>query len=335
MMTLMKNLVDFIARNVLLLCLVTLTACAEVPRERVFDEFILVKTEDSDSLAAFASEYLNDAEKDWQIAQFNHITALSPGQDLIIPLRPFEWGGIRQDGYQVVPVLTYYGFSRENTGKRIVSEAAFKAQMKFLKVKGYRVISLDQLVDFLEFKVQIPEKSVAITFDNGWRSVYDIALPILKTHGYPATLFVRTDFIGKKNAMSWDQVGLLTENGFDIQCKTVTNPDMSRLKDAASFMATFRAIQKEITQSKKIVKNKLNRECRYLAYACGKTNNIVIALLKKEGFRAAFTMQRGSNPFFVNNYMIHRSVIHGGFDMGQFKKNLSVFIPDTVDSSGH
>ena len=325
----------FIFRKVLLLCLVTLTACATGPRERVFDEFILVRTEPGDSLASLAATYLNDAEKAWQIAQFNQITTPNPGQELVIPLHPLEWGGIRQDGYQVVPVLTYYGFSREKTGKRIVSEAAFKAQMEFLREKGYRVISLDQLLDFLEFKSPIPEKSVVITFDDGLRSAYDIALPILKTCGYPATLFIRTNFIGKGNAMTWDQLNLLSENGFDIQCKTAMNPDMSRVKDSESFKVYFRAIQKEIRQSKKTVKNKLNRDCRYLAYAYGRTNNTIIALLKKEGFRGAFTLERDSNPFFVNNYMIHRSVIRGGYDMGQFKKNLAVFIPKTMDSTSH
>ena len=335
MTILMKDHMGSIFRKVLLLCLVTLTACATGPRERVFEEFILVRTEPGDSLATLAATYLNDAEKAWQIAQFNQITTPNPGQELVIPLYPFELGGIRQDGYQVVPVLTYYGFSREKTGKRIVSEASFKAQMEFLREEGYRVISLDQLLDFLEFKAQIPDKSVVITFDDGLRSVYDIALPIIKAYGYPATLFVRTNFIGKRNAMSWDQLNMLTENGFDIQCKTAMNPDMSALKDAEAVRMYSRAIQKALRQSKKTVKNKLNRDCRYLAYAYGRTNNMIIALLKKEGFRGAFTLNRGSNPFFVNSYMIHRSVIRGGYDMGQFKKNLSVFIPATMDSASH
>ena len=62
-----------------------------------------------------------------------------------------------------------------------------------------------------------------------------------------------------------------------------------------------------------------------MAYPYGATNSLVISLLKNHGYRAAFTVKRESNPFFVNNFMINRSVIHGEFDMDQFKKNLSVF----------
>ena len=74
-----------------------------------------------------------------------------------------------------------------------------------------------------------------------------------------------------------------------------------------------------------MIKKRLNRECRYLAYPYGETNTVVVAMAKKEGFRAAFIENRGRNPFFVNNYQVNRSVIQGGFDMAQYKKSLSVF----------
>jgi peptidoglycan/xylan/chitin deacetylase (PgdA/CDA1 family) len=61
-----------------------------------------------------------------------------------------------------------------------VREADFEAQMRFLRENGYRVIPLEDLFEFLQFRRQIPARSVVITFDDGWRSVYDIAWPILK-----------------------------------------------------------------------------------------------------------------------------------------------------------
>lgn len=312
-------------RHLLLLCLLSLTACATVPRERVFDDFIIVKTETGDSFSSLAARYLDDPEKDWQIAAFNNITSLSPGKELIIPLRPFTWGGLKANGYQTVPILTYYRFSKKRVEASIVAEKAFKRQMIFLKENGYRVISLDQLLDFLEFKRQLPEKSVVLTFDDGWRSFYDIAFPILRDYGFPATLFVRTDFIDEKKAMSWEQINVLVKSGIDIQCKITTHRNWEGLKDSKAVRKYFSALQDELSQSKKIIKSKLNKECRYLAFPNEKPNSLVIGLLKKEGFRAAVTLERGSNPFFIHHYSINRSVIHGEFDMDQFKKNLSVF----------
>jgi len=321
----LKNPMNLIFRYVPLLCFFALTACTTVPRERVFDDFVIIKTEAGDSLSSLAARHLNDPEKDWQIAEFNKLTALSPGQELIIPLHPFKRGGLEANGYQTVPILAYCRFSKEKTAKSIVVEAAFKDQMQFLKENGYRGITLDQLLGFLEFRTQIPEKSVVITFDDGWRSFYDIAFPVLRDYGFPATLFVSAEFIGKKNAMSWDQVKVLSETGFDIQCKITTRANPAELRNPEAFKEYFIALQGEVTRSKKIIKKKLNRECRYLAYPYGETNTVVVAMAKKEGFRAAFIENRSRNPFFINNYRVNRSVIHGGFDMAQYKKNLSVF----------
>ena len=314
-----------------LLCILLLTACATTPPEhpaippaRIYDDFIIVKTTAKDTLSSLAAEYLNDSTKDWLIAEFNDIKALTSGQELIIPLRPFNKGGLAVNGYQTVPVFLYHNFSKK-AGKMSVSEDDFEAQMKYLKENGYHFITLDQLLDFLDYKEQIPEKSVVITLDDGWRSIYDIAFPILKKYGIPATLFVYTDFIGGGKAMSWAQVKELSENGIDIQCQTRTHRNLTTLKKKESFKEYFKSLEMEISYPKKLIKRKLNKECSYLAYPYGKTNNLVIAILKKHGYRAAFTVKRKSNPFFVDNYRIHRLAIYGKYDIERFKKKLSTF----------
>jgi len=306
-------------------CLHGLNACTTVPRERVFDDFVIVKSEAVDDFSSLSANYLNNPGKAWQIAEFNNVISAKPGQELVIPLSPFNRGGLQTDGYQTVPILTYYGFSRDKTGELIVSERAFNEQMKFLKENGYFVITLDQLLDFLDFKNQIPKKSVVITFDDGWRSVYDIAFPVLRHYDYPATLFVHTDFIGGTKALSWEQVDELAKNGFDVQSKTMTHRDLTRLNKGESFKEYFKAVQREISQSKKIIEKHLSRKCMYMAYPYGVTNNLVTALVKKEGYRGAFTVKRGSNPFYVNNYRINRSIIYGRYNIMEFKNNLSVF----------
>jgi peptidoglycan/xylan/chitin deacetylase (PgdA/CDA1 family) len=308
-----------------LFCLLVLNTCSTIPRERFYDGFIIVRVKAEDNPSSLAARYLNDPAKGWVITEFNDIENLTPGQEVIVPLSPFEWGGLKANGYKTVPILAYFGFSESKTGELIVTEKAFKEQMGFLKENGYCVITLDQLLDFLDFKGQIPEKSVVITFDDGWRSLYDFAFPILRDYGFPATLFIYTDFIGGKKALSWEQIEELAANGFDIQCKTQTHRNVARLEKDESFRAYFQALEREISRSKKLIEQKLKKECKYLAYPYGETNNLVIELLKKHGYRAAFTVKRGSNPFFVNNYMINRSIIYGEFDMDRFKENLAVF----------
>jgi peptidoglycan/xylan/chitin deacetylase (PgdA/CDA1 family) len=207
-----------------------------------------------------------------------------------------------------------------------VTQDTFDEQMKFLKNNGYRVITMDQLFNFLEYKTQIPKKSILITIDDGWRSTHEIAMPILKKYNFPATLFIYTDLIvGSKKTLSWDLVRELENNGIDIQCHTKTHRNLSIMGKDESFREYFKSIEKELSECTEMVKKKLKKDVKYLAYPYGDTNHLVIELLKKQGYRGAFTVDRDGNPFFVHNYRINRSMIYGDYTLSQFKKNLTVF----------
>jgi len=165
------------------------------PAQIVTPEFAAVVVRPGETLAMLAGTWLLDPSRAWEIAEYNGIAAAAPGQELVIPLRPYRRGGLTPERYQTVPVLVYHQFAEKSTNKMIVSRESFEAQMRLLKEKGYQVVSLEQLFAFLEFRGQLPEKAVAITIDDGWRSAYDIAFPILRKYGYPATIFVYTQLI--------------------------------------------------------------------------------------------------------------------------------------------
>jgi peptidoglycan/xylan/chitin deacetylase (PgdA/CDA1 family) len=321
-----------ISGTVFLLSLLLLAACITSARSHhkiseigLNDDFIIVTATVKDTFFSLAAEYLNDPSKGWLIAEFNHIKTLTPGQELIIPLFSFNKGGLKSGGYQTVPVLSYYRLSKNKPSKTAITQDDFKAQMKYLKDNGYHVITLNQLLGFLDYREQIPEKSVAITFDDGWISIYDIAFPILKEYGFPATIFIYTDFVGGGKAMSWKHIKELSQAGFDIQCQTKTHRNLTVLKNKESFKQYFNSLEMEISYPKKLIETKLNKECNCLAYPYGKTNNLVIAMLKKHGYRAAFTVDNKSNPFFIDKYKIGRSAIYGKYDIEKFKNKLSVF----------
>lgn len=310
------------------LCLsfsIILSSCSLNQNARIYNNFILVKPEKKDSLKFIAEKYYNDSSKVWMISEFNNINSITTDKEIVIPLQPFRLGGLHPMGYQTVPVLAYQRFGVAGNNKSIISKSAFEAQMRFLKENGYKVITLDQLIDFFDFKIQIPEKSVAITIDEGWSSVIDIAYPILKKYEFPATIFIYTDFIGSKKALSWEQVRFLVKEGFDIECQTLTHRNLTKEKKDESFPEYFNALERELVDSKKLIKKKLNKECRYIAYPYGKTNHLVVAMLKKHEYLAGFTINSGENPFFVDNYNINRSVIYGNYDLKNFKKSLCIF----------
>ena len=292
-----------------------------------YEDFVIVKIMQGDTLDVLAETYLNSASKAWVIAEFNGIDSLTPGQEIVIPLKPVYPGGLKADGLQKVPILLYHDFSKTRTSKMIVMETSFEAQMKYLKENNYHVITLGQFLDFMELKKQIPEKSVVITIDDGWKSLYTIAYPILKKYDFPATLFVYTDFIGGRKGLTWNQIKELSDNGFNIECHTKTHRYLTKIKDGETFDQFFKAIEKELIYPKKQLKKKLNLDCSCLAYPYGKTNSLVAAMAEKQGYRAAFTVTRGGNAFYMHNHNINRSTIYGHYDLDKFKQNLDVFQP--------
>ncbi len=291
---------------------------------REFSDFIAVIAQLGDSFSSLASKYLKDPSLDWFISEFNGITSLKPGQELIIPLHPHGKGGLTLKSYQTVPVISYHKFSEDKSDTLTVKKSAFEEQMKFLKESGYRVISMDELFDFLDFKRPLPKKSVVITIDDGWVSAYEIAYPILKKYGYPATLFVYTDLIlPGRNFLSWDLLAEMSKNGIDIQCHTKSHRNLDRRNNQESFREYFENVKKELTESAELIRKRLNKPVKYFAYPYGDTNSLVIAQLVKLGYRGAFTVERGSNPFFVHPYRINRSMIFGTFSLRDFEKNLA------------
>jgi peptidoglycan/xylan/chitin deacetylase (PgdA/CDA1 family) len=303
------------------------TSGEEPPQHQdVTPKFLPVVVKPGETLASLAATYLKNPSMEWLIAEFNEIKSATPGQELIIPLSPYDKGGVGLNGYQTVPVLSYHNFSDGKPSKMSITAAGFEAQMSLLKGKGYHVISLEQFFEFLQFKTQIPKKSVVITIDDGWRSAYEIAFPILKKYGYPATLFVYTDLItGGKKTLSWELLREMSQNGLDIQGHTKTHRNLSLQGDNESFKEYYGQINEEIVESTRIIKEKINKEVKYLAYPYGDSNRLVVALLKKNGYVGAVTVQRGGNPFFIGDFAIKRSMIYGDMDLSRFEKNLVTF----------
>lgn len=299
------------------------TRAAPPTHVRFFPDFVAVIAQPGDTLSSLAARYLDDPSLDWRIAEFNGISTLKPGQGVIVPFKPLDVGGVTPRGYQTVPVLVYHKFSKQTSDRMTVRQDAFEEQMAFLKRNGYRVITLDDLFEFLDGKRPIPRRSVVITFDDGWRSMYDIAYPILKRYGYPATLFVSTDLIhSTSTTLDWNKIREMVRNGIDIQCHGKTHRSLGKIENGETLQAYFEAVKAELTESAKIVKRQLGKDVKYLAYPFGDTNSLLIGMLGKLGFEGGLTVVRAGNPFFADDFRVGRSMIYGDFDLRAFENNL-------------
>ena len=100
--------------------------------------------------------------------------------------------------------------------------------MEYLAQNGYRVIPLAQLARFLEGKEPLPKKTVVITIDDGYRATYQIAYPILKKYGFPATVYLYSDFVGASDALTWPQMQEMVRSGLiEIQPHSKTHANLT------------------------------------------------------------------------------------------------------------
>ena len=285
--------------------------------------FVMITPTAQETLASLAQTWLGDEEKAWQIAAYNGIETLTPGQQVIIPRVPLIHGGIQASGYQTIPVLYYPWLSTDPSNAKAVSASNFNQQMQYLNENGYATISLDQFHAFLSLKEQLPPNAILITFDTTHQWIYEIALPILRYRNMKAALFIRVDEVGAKGRLTWAQLAEMAASGVDIgiQGPKTSPPDREDLK------TYFEAYEKELTAPKNAFLIHLKRPCRYFSYARGESDDFTIAMLKKHGYRLAFTRKRGSNPFFMDDYKLKRITVLSHFDMNRFSRNLVTFKP--------
>ena len=167
------------------------------------ERFVVYLPRADDTLATVAREFLGNDRRAWEIAHFNDIKNTSPGQAIVIPLRPVNAFGISAKGYQTVPILCYHRVG-PRANFMIMPPETFAAQMEYLARNNYNVIRLADLADFLSGKRPLPPRAVVITFDDGHVSSYQHAYPILRKHGFAATFFLYTDFFGCRRGSDLD-----------------------------------------------------------------------------------------------------------------------------------
>jgi peptidoglycan/xylan/chitin deacetylase (PgdA/CDA1 family) len=289
------------------------------------ERFLIYVPSPNDTLASIAGRVLGNEADAWIIAEFNDITEPKPGQPLVVPLRPNNPTGVFRNGYQTVPILCYHRFGPEE-GKMVVSPKAFAQQMEFLKHNGYRPVRLADLFNFLQGKQALPRKAVVITMDDGYASMYHHAYPVLKQYAFPATVFVYTDFIGAKDALSWDQMQEMAASGLvDIQAHSKTHTSLALRLPGETDTRYRQRLDAETVTPREVLQRKLRAKVSMYAYPYGDTNSMVMEQLARADYKLAVTVDPGGNAFFTPSLLLRRTMILGDQDLESFKARLQVF----------
>ncbi|MGH2796418.1 MAG: polysaccharide deacetylase family protein [Solirubrobacterales bacterium] len=195
-----------------------------------------------------------------------------------------------------VLILCYHAVSERWHAPLSITPRALESQLEFLIRRGYRGAT------FREAILTPGPKTLAVTFDDGYRSVTELARPILSGLGLPATVFVPTAFAGtpKPTAwpgtdhwlggehehelapMSWEELRALAGQGWEVGSHTRTHPHLTRLDDAG--------LHAELEGSRSDCERHLGLPCRSLAYPYGDHDERVVAAAARAGYETAGTL---------------------------------------------
>jgi len=197
-------------------------------------------------------------------------------------------------------VLMYHSVA-ENTKFFTVNLADFEWQMSYLHKNNYNILSLKQLIELMKTKYKIPQKTLVITFDDGYEDNYTTAFPILKKHNFPATIFLTTGRLGSDNYMNWDEIREMHNSGLiDFEPHTMNHPKLSQISTEVA--------EREMKESKLEIESKLSKKCEFFAYPFGNYDEKSLKI-SQNLFKATLSVKRGFVGQSDNVYELKRNSI--------------------------
>lgn len=198
-----------------------------------------------------------------------------------------------------IPILLYHKIGLPPRGARVpgqyVSPRLFRRHLSYLARRGYTSVSLLEVV---RQGPQLPTRPVVITFDDGYRCIYEHALPALIEHGYSATVFLVAKGVGgtnfweeavgdvKEPLLAASELGEMVGSGIEFGSHGLTHPHLTTLAEADA--------AREITESRAVIEDLLGAPCPTFAYPYGDWNGRVRDLVGEAGYEVACTTRRAA-----------------------------------------
>ncbi len=286
--------------------------------------FLIVKSRQADTYRSLADRYYRDEHQAFRLASINPEITGQAGQLIAVPMVDSIPSNVGSGVLRTIPILCYHQFTKsEHSPHPLVLQASkFRQQLQYLMDNQYQVLDIKDLSSYLGGKKPIPDKAVIITIDDGYRSIYDVAYPMLKEFGYPATVFLYTDFIGGGAALTWTQIKKLKKEGLlSFQSHSKSHASLATLPDPDEDTIEF--LRTEILTPHKKIGQKLGRDPIFFAYPYGDSSDMAVKILEDANYELAFTVQSGGNPVFADPMRLRRAMIYDSDTITSFQRKLA------------
>lgn len=257
-----------------------------------------------------------------------------------------------------VTILCYHEVDRAGDAFA-VSHQRFENHLQFLKKEGYHFVSLDEYVRYCRGELNLPAKSVMITFDDGYRSFYTKVYPLLKKYQAPGMLAIVSSWTNHeekpndvRDTASWAELKEMEDSGLvavvshthAMHKQLAINPQGGRNGVVGSHLyfdgryetdEEYRTrVTNDINEVQRLFQENLGHKARAMVWPYGIYTKEAVDIAVQSGMDATFLLDGGVNePGETSRLYAKRIIMESSFDVGRLKKLLTVN-HDTWDSSG-
>lgn len=222
-------------------------------------------------------------------------------------------------------ILQYHHVSNHTPKSTSVTPEQFSAQMEYLADNNFNVVPLTEVISAIRANKALPDNTVAITFDDGYRDIAKNAHPILKAFGFPYTLFVAVEPIKHHfgDMMSWQELTALAKDGADIANHSWDHSHLIKHKPDETTSQWLTRVEKNILQTEAAIKQGTGQSLKILAYPYGEYNTDIQQMLIKQGF-SAVGQQSGAAGVYSELTALPRFPVAGPYaDLSSLKVKIN------------
>jgi peptidoglycan/xylan/chitin deacetylase (PgdA/CDA1 family) len=230
------------------------------------------------------------------------------------PAPPFTAGPAAKE--ESFNVLCYHRFVDRGVDPKsagsayLLPLAEFRWELGYLRDHGITPVSLDQVKAYWFQGGHLPPKAVLLTFDDGFKSIYEKAYPVMKEFGYPAVLFLYTDFIrAQAESLKYADIEEMGKTGWALESHTKSHMNLGMEGEKRGRKAFRDLLTRELSDPLGFIKEKYGRQATVLAYPYGVYDEEVLQQTEKLGYQLAFTVNPGPNDRSVPPLKLKRNLI--------------------------
>ena len=239
-------------------------------------------------------------------------------------------------GDETFEVLCYHRFVQKPDEREGLAQAQyqmpmedFKWQMQYLRDNGFTPISEGQLMDFWFRGKPLPPKPVLITFDDGFRTIYRDAFPVMKSYGYPSIFFLYTKFIENGEAalkrradqkkkhkvklgvepLEIGDILSMQNSGMIVESHTANHLNLGLVNEQKAPVDYQKLLEFELSEPLTFIQSNFKRRPELIAYPYGVYDPAILKTTHEEGYKLAFTVNPGPNDHTVDPLKLRRELV--------------------------